>query len=134
MSVALDANFLISFYNKKDASHLRAVEIHDQLSLKAYGKAYITDTAFLEVINYIFAHIKNANLAVEVGQEIMDSEIEFIEVDADLLSKAWSLFKHRKNLTLTDSTIVEAMKENHINYLISFDSEFKQFTDIQLVQ
>lgn len=128
MTVFLDTSFLQAFYHSADKNHEKAAATASQIKNLEFGAQIISDYVFDELVTIFLARSNNAEKAIEIGETILGSDIEFMRLNSETFSNAWNLFKKRKNISFTDCTIIALMKEHGIKYLATFDSGFKQFS------
>lgn len=132
MSVFLDSSYLIAITNERDIYHEHALRISDVIKVREFGEIFISTYVFDETVTYILGK-QGHSKAVETGKLLLDSGISVLNVNEDLFNEAWELFKERKNISFTDCTIVKLMRENNIKNLASFDKEFLQFNEINVL-
>ena len=132
MSVFLDSGYIIALANKKDNYHGNAARLSELIQSKEFGEIFISDYVFDETMTYLFAK-QNHSKAVEIGKRLLNSEIRLISVSESIFEQAWQLFQERKNLSFTDCTNIKIMAENSIKNLATFDKEFQQFKEINVL-
>lgn len=132
MSVFLDTGYFVALINKQDIYRKEALTISELIKDGKYGIIFTSNYIFDELITHIMVR-QNHSKAVKVGQSIIESDIKILEVLQTTFDDSWSLFKQRKNLSFTDCTIVKAMEQNNIKNLATFDKEFKQFKEINIL-
>ena len=115
-------------YNLDDVNNTKAKQLEADLRNGLYGSFICSDYIFDEVVTLLAVKTKKTDLALEVGEYLLGSEIEMIEVKTEVFNAAWELFKKRKNLSFTDCTTIELIKAHGIKHLASFDQGFKQFS------
>lgn len=132
MSVFLDSSHIIAFANVKDGYHENALKISELMHSKEFGEIFTSNYVFDEIVTYLFAKQSHSK-AVEIGNQLLNSEIIILSVSENIFAEAWQLFQERKNLSFTDCTIVKLMIEHNIKNLATFDKEFFQFTQIHVL-
>lgn len=130
MSVFLDSGFFIALLNKRDQHHLEAKDILHRLksTIRRITSDYILD----EVITGLWGDIHRKDI-VQKGYKLIcetPSFITFNYFSKDELVSAWSKWIKfaeypKRSLSFTDCTILAFMEKNKIDYLVSFDSDFK---------
>lgn len=123
----MDSSFIAGLNDSRDINHSAAVELQTQIQGGIYGPLVISDYIFDETITLIAVRTKNIGKTIELGEHLLNSEIDLLEVKTEVFNAAWELFKKRKNLSFTDCTTIELMKANDVKHLASFDEGFKQF-------
>ena len=134
--IILDSSFLIALKIENDVHHEAAARIMKEIAGYKYGKPVITDYIFDETVTGIFAKSKRLKLAIEFGNEILNS-LEIFDVNDKIFSNAWETFQNQKNtdtdFSFTDSTIIAVMKENQIRNIASFDNDFTKIKDFNVI-
>ena len=131
----MDSGFLIALRSERDVHHQSAIELTSELKAGIYGHLVCSDYIFNESVNALAFKTKNISSAIELGEYLLSDGIEMLEVKTEIFNVAWELFKKRKNLSFTDCTTIELMKANDVDYLVSFDEGFKQFSkEIKLLK
>jgi hypothetical protein len=126
VSVFLDTGFFLAYYDTRDKYHGKAFALAKKIVSKEFGAIFTSEYVFGESITLTLAR-KGPEKAIELGETILNSEIEIISISKEIFAKAWELFKQRKNLSFADCATIEAMKANGIKNLASFDRGFNQF-------
>ncbi len=136
LTTILDTCFILALFNIKDVNHERARIILEQLKQHNYGRLYITDYILDEVITTIWAHTHRKDLVVKIYNQLQDQEFVTLHyLNKPLLDITWNKWKQyaswpKKPLSFTDVSIIAVMKTLGIQYLVSFDSEFKGIVEI----
>jgi predicted nucleic acid-binding protein len=126
VSIFLDTGFFLAYYDSRDKYHKRALELVKKIFSGEFGTVFTSEYIFDETTTLTLAR-KGPAKAIELGEAILNSEIEIASILKEAFDRAWNLFKQRKNLSFTDCTTLEAMKANGIKNLASFDKGFSQF-------
>ena len=132
MSVFLDTGFILALANDTDQYHKTALKLSELMENNEFGSVFTSDYVFDETVTLAMVR-KNHLKAVEIGDFLLDSKIEILAISQTNFDNAWKLFKERKNLSFTDCTIIKIMDENNIKNLATFDKEFKQFKNINVL-
>ena len=122
--ILIDTNVLIAFYNSDDSLNKRAVELMRRIDAGEFGTAFVSDYVFDESMNVCSART-NRKAAVELGVVLQES-FHIMRVTESVFRAAWWLFKGTKNLSFTDCTNIALVKELGVEYLATFDKEFKK--------
>ena len=131
--IILDTSFLVSYYNKRDKKHPASKEIMKRIIGGIYGEACISDYIFDECSTVLMSRLNNLKEAIELCGEIKG--LITLKVDEELFEKSWQVFKKQENtsFSFTDCSILSFMSEERINYLATFDEEFKKVKEIMVV-
>jgi hypothetical protein len=131
--ILLDTSFIVAYYSSRDKYHNRAMELMRDIVEGSYGAIMITDYVFDETITTV-ASFNGVDAATRVGIELLDT-IEMIGIKSDNFTEAWKLFKAQRNtrLSFTDCTNVAVMRSSEIAKMATFDSDFKAFKDLMVV-
>ena len=115
----IDSNFIVGLTVDNDEWHEKAKELIDYVDKK--HKITCLSVAF-EAITWINKKV-GVNIAETVYDYLMDN-FTIINEDRILCDKAIKTLVKYHKLSLTDSIIVEIMKEMKLIELISFDTDF----------
>ena len=132
MGVFLDTGYILALYNHKDIRHQQALEISNIIKTGEYGTAFISTYIFDELTTLALTRQSHAK-AVEIGNMLLNSEIIMLNISENIFAEVWRLFQDRKNLSFTDCTNIKLMLENNIKNLATFDREFLQFKEINVL-
>lgn len=134
MNILLDSSFLIAYYNPLDEHRKRSIEIMDDLIIGKYGRAYVSDYIFDEVVTVIFIRTKDLKLSNNVGDVLRDS-LGLFDINEEVFDNAWEIFKNQKNtnFSFTDCTNLAIMQEQDISQIASFDGDFAKVKGIKVV-
>jgi hypothetical protein len=133
MGALLDTSFIFAFFNKKDEYHETAHKIMQRLKEGSFGKLFLPDYVFDEFVTLAGAHLR-FDLAAELGQALLDSDkVEIVATDRAEFDTAWDLFRHYKELSFTDCTLVAIAKHFGIDRIVSFDSDFDRVKEIRRI-
>ena len=130
--IFVDTCILVAYYNDRDRDHERGVELIKKAVKGEYGKIYISDYVFDELLTVVFVRTKNHKKAVRVGEIILDSGIEILRVDEKAFLDAFELFKKLK-MSFTDCTILSLSKSYGIDTIMTFDKAFEHINWIKTV-
>jgi len=135
MSVFIDANILIAFANPDDNCHARAKTILTGVVKQNYGKPFISDYIFDEVVTVLLQKTKDLKVTVEYGEKLLSNEIEILTVDEHIFKEAWTIFKEQgqTKLSFTDCTNLAIMRTHNIQHIATFDQAYKKQKNINVV-
>ncbi len=126
MAILVDTSFFIAYSNTRDKNHNRSRDIAKDIFSGKYGSIVITDHIFDETITTCSNRIKRMSQVEQLGDYILDSEIEFVQIDNELFRDSWVLFKEY-HYSFTDCTSAAFSKKYGIKYIASFDHHFDSF-------
>lgn len=124
-TIFIDSNFIVGLTVENDKWHEQANELIPYLNKKVKVTSL---SAVFEAITLINKKV-GVDIAKTVYEHIMDNFIIITE-DKSLCDKSMKILVKYHKLSLTDSTIVEIMKEMNIIELISFDDDFDRVNNI----
>lgn len=130
--IFIDTNLFLARDNVRDVHHQKAVLIFQEIDQGVYGEPVTSNYIFSEVIGVTFR--KEGKLsAVDIGEKIIGSVLQ-ITIEQHLLERAWNFFKETSlSLNLVDCTNVIIIKMLGINYIATFDKEFKKIKEIKVI-
>ena len=137
--VFLDTSFILGFVNSNDELHENAIKLEESENILSQD-CYINNNVLNEVLTLTGRKI-NINAAEEIYYGLIDSFEILNENDiANYTSKTFDIFKRvvgsdskKTKLSFTDSSIILTMKKSNITDLVSFDQQFKNFNEINLI-
>ena len=132
MSVFLDSGFFIALLNSRDARHSEAKDILIRLKETAIGSRITTDYVLDEVVTTLWGSTHRKDI-VKKAYDLICKTPAFVKLNyfpKEQLERAWSKWVNfaeypKHPLSFTDCTILVFMEIQKIDYLITFDSEFK---------
>lgn len=132
MSVFIDSGFFIALLNKRDENHSEAQEKLIQLKEKAYRLRMTSDYVLSEVITTLWGSTHRKDIVKKAYQFICDTPTfvtlnYFPREKLGLIWEKWNTLAEypKRPLSFTDCSILVSMETMRIEYLLSFDSEFK---------
>lgn len=132
MRIFLDTSFLLAILLKNDSTHKRALELKEKEKI-FQNDCYISNHVIDEIITLI-GNKSDVNNAVKTYNMIKDNFTILNEYDVinfnDKVINTYHEFNNK--LRFTDCSIIEVMKANNIQHLVSFDKEFKRCKDIKI--
>lgn len=131
--ILLDASFLYAYYNEQDVHHKRAIELSKELK-QAPNEIIILDYIFDEVMSVSLNRLKNINKVKIIGNDILSS-LGILYINEETFQKAWNIFSNQTDtsFSFTDCIIIAFMNLHNIKNLVSFDKEFLNIKDINLI-
>ena len=125
-----DSSFIIALALDNDSNKTKALELTDLLS----GECYIGDNVIEEVVNVV--NLKgDANKAETLYNFMMDNFKIINEHEIpNYNTKTIKVFKKfNGKLSYTDSSMIVSVLEHNIDYLVTFDNEFKREERINVI-
>ena len=128
----LDTSFIIAYAIATDNQHTKTNSLEDII---LNNSCYINNSILNECITVSYNKTKSLKISQELYYIIIDNfkilnEYNIVNYNA----KTMDLFKkHEGKLSFTDSGIITTMKENNINNLLTFDSQFKKEESINVI-
>ena len=125
-----DSSFIIALALDNDSNKSKALELTDLLS----EECYIGDNVIEEVVNVV--NLKgDANKAETLYNFMMDNFKIINEHEIpNYNTKTIKVFKKfNGKLSYTDSSMIVSVLEHNIDYLVTFDNEFKREERIAVV-
>src|SRR3989344_2871755 len=132
MSVLVDTNVLIAFFNEKDERKERATELLKRVSAREFGTPYLSDYVFDEFMTFTYARLKDKRKTLEIGKNILSNELELSFCTPEVFREAFELFEKTSGLSFTDCIIAASALEQGAS-VASFDEGFKQIKGLKLV-
>ena len=132
MSVFLDSGFFIALLNKRDAKHSEAQDILIRLKEKSGGFRMTTDYVLSEVISALWGSTHRKEI-VKKAYHLICKTPKFVTLKhfpREQIESTWQTWINlaeypKRPLSFTDCSILIFMESQKIEYLVSFDSEFK---------
>jgi len=122
--VFLDTGYLIALIRKKDQFHAAAMESSELYS----GPFLTTDLILVELANSLSKPLYRKTVVTVIEKIQTDSNTTVIPFDSEGMSRAFSLFKRRKDKTwgMVDCYSFVVMKKRRVKYALTFDEHFRQ--------
>lgn len=137
MGTFLDSNFFIALLNTRDELHEKAKKKLTTLKDPKFGSLVTTDYVVDEVITTIWGQTHRKDLVKKAFSLICQIPrfVQFKKISRDHLTLTWEKWVQlaewpKRPLSFTDCTILAFMELEHIEYLLTFDSEFKELVKI----
>ena len=133
--IFLDTSFLVSVEVETDQNHQKATEIMGEIISGRVGDLFISDYIFDETVTVTFGKSRELKKAVLVGENLRKSA-EMLKVDEKNLEEAWAMFKGQKDsrFSFTDCTTLSVMKRERIKNIATFDSDFRDVKEINVIE
>lgn len=133
--IFLDTSFLVAVELEKDENHQKAVRVNREIASGKYGKAYVSDYVFDEVTTLVLGRTRDLTTAVLAGNYLRQS-VNLIKLSENGFDESWQMFKNQKSgkLSFTDCTILSVLKQNNIDNIATFDSEFDKINWINVIK
>lgn len=135
MKILLDSSFIIAIFRKNDPLHQKAIKNRDILQ----NDCYISNGIISDVITILGQKTKDITL-VRLAYNYMKDNFTIIdESDINMYTdKVFAIFeKYNKNkfrLGFIDCSEVIIYDYCNLDYVVSFDSEFRLFEEIKLFE
>lgn len=134
MKILLDSSFIIAIFRRNDSLHQRAIENKSILE----NDCYISNGIISEVITILGQKTKDMALARLAYNYMKDNFTVIDESDINMYNdNVFAIFeKYNKNkfrLGFIDCSEVVIYKSYGLDYVASFDGEFEQFEEINLI-
>ncbi len=134
MKILLDSSFIIAIFRRNDPLHQRAIENKNILE----NDCYISNGIISEVITILGQKTKDIALVRLAYNYMKDNFTVIDESDINMYNdNVFAIFeKYNKNkfrLGFIDCSEVVICEIYGLDYVASFDSEFKQFKEINLI-
>ena len=137
--VFLDTSFILGLVNSNDELHENAIKLEDAENILSQD-CYINNNVLNEVLTLTGRKI-NIDAAEETYYGLIDSFEILNEYNiVNYTSKTFDIFKRvvglnnkKTKLSFTDSSIILTMKKSNITDLVSFNQQFKNFNEINLI-
>lgn len=128
----LDTSFIIAYMIGSDNQHHKTEALEDII---LNNDCCINNSILNECISVSFNKSKNVEISQEIYYILIDNfniidEYEILNFN----DKTMDIFKkHNGKLSFTDSGIITTMAENNIDYLLTFDDQFKNEDSITVI-
>ena len=134
MKILLDSSFIIAIFRKNDPLHKRAIKNKEILE----NDCYISNGILSEVITILGQKTKDITLVRLVYNYMKDNFTIINEPDINMYNEeVFTIFeKYNKNkfrLGFIDCSQVIICEYFDLDYIVSFDNEFKLFKEINLL-
>lgn len=132
--ILLDSSFIIAIFRKNDSLHQRAIENKEILN----NDCYISNGIVSEVITILGQKTKDIRLVRLVYNYMKDNFTFINESDINMYNdNVFSIFEKYNNekirLGFIDCSEVILYEYYNLDYVATFDGEFKLFEEITLI-
>ena len=133
--VLLDSSFIIAIFRNNDPLHQRAIENRDVLE----NHCYISNGIISEVLTILAQKTKDIALVRLVYNYMKDNFTIINESDINMYNdNVFAIFeKYNRNkfrLGFIDCSQVVIYNHYDLDYIVSFDGEFKLFEEVELFE
>ena len=125
--IFVDTSGWVALFVESEENHKKAVALFEKIK-NSKAQLYTSDYVIDETITTTLAR-GGHKLSVLAGQALFPSRIiKIISVCPDYLKPAWALYQKYddKKFSFTDVTSFVIAKDNHIQKVFSFDSDFSK--------
>ena len=133
--IIIDSSVLVAYAVTQDENHERAVRIIESIVKGMFGSAHISDHIFAETVTVTLYKSKSLDNAVALGEYLRDATT-ILENDEFDFESTWRLFKNQKTLKLsfTDCSIISLARRYGIEYIATFDKEFRRIYGLHIIE
>lgn len=134
MPIFLDTSFIAAFLNKDDSKHKQARKLWIDILENKWGYPVTSDYVVDETFTLLLSRKKSTSLITKLSLFIHGNEsneypkiISFYKLTQKDYEGTWKIFEQYSDpeLSFTDLSILKICKEYNIQYLASYDSDFK---------
>ncbi len=130
MKLFLDSSAFIARFDKRDQYHEKSRYVLEEImkGTLPYKTMFTSNYILDEAVTFTLLRTKNHSMAIKVLEGIIESEyIKPLWVTEDIQEKAIQLFKKYSDrmIAITDCTTTVLMKENGIEAIFTFDTDFR---------
>ena len=135
--IFIDTNFIVAIFREIESRHELAVETCERL-LGEY-ECCITNSIITEVVTIIMMRTKNLDLTRNAYYFMIDNFTVLNEYDIDRYNdKVFHVFEkynaNKFNLGFVDCSAVVLSQHYNMDFVVSFDKNFKLFDEIRLYE
>ena len=132
--IFIDTNVFISYYNEDDENHRISFKVIKDIEEDKYGPAFISDYIFDEIMTVSLMKTKDKEKTIRFGLSILKSNIKMLKVNQEIFKRTWQLFHESKiKMSFTDFTNLVFLKKFNIEYLATFDKDFRRIRGIHII-
>lgn len=133
----LDANFIISVFREIESNHELSVKTCAEL-LENH-QCYISNSVLNEIINILMMRTKDINLTINAYHFMKDNLTIIDESEINNYNdNVFEIFKKYNSnsfkVSFIDCSIVLLSKYFNLDYIVTYDKNFKLFEDINLFE
>lgn len=132
--IVIDSSVLVSYWVEDDVNNSKAINTINRIAKGKFGNAAVSDYIFDETLTAILQKTKSVDKAVEAGNYINNS-MRVLRVSDYEFEDAWTLFKGQRGtkFSFTDCSIMSLMKGQGFSNIATFDKEFDDVRNINVV-
>ena len=137
MKIMFDTNFIVAYILTSDESHQRAILLEDNENIFD-NERFITNHIVDEVVT-IIGQKSNPELALKTYRFLKDNFIIINEYDCfdfndRVMARYNKMNNHNKQrIGFTDSSIIETAKLFDIDSIVTFDKEFENNDEVDII-
>jgi predicted nucleic acid-binding protein len=126
--IYIDASFYIALLNGQDSNHQKALQIADQ----SKKTDLVTSQLVIGEVLTVGSMRIDKEVTVAFVEKILKSNTEIILENPELIKAAFEFFKkiRSKNISWVDCFSIAIMKKMKIKKALTFDNDFKKYTDL----
>ncbi len=135
MAIFIDTGVIVAADSEKDSLHNQAAKILENIENGTYGNGiYISDYVFDEVLTLSFIRSGQMEKSKRLAKKLLGGKmLNWLYVNENTFRDAISRYLNQQtNLSFTDCTTIELMKQNDIEYIATFDAGFKKIAGIKI--
>ena len=132
MSVLLDTDFLVAYWNPEETQHESADALYDELRQGRRGRLFVTDYVVGEAATLAMRRARSDEVARSflrflLGLPPATQTFSLLHIGPDLFHSAAQRFLRQgsRGLSFTDCTSLEALSEFAIDAIATFDAGFR---------
>lgn len=133
ISVIIDASLLVSYYNNRDENHEKALKIMPEILNESFGKVFISDYVFDEVITVMLVRTKSHEKVKSIGSDLLNANMLYLKVNDRIFIESWKYFLEKAPMSFTDFTILAMAKAYKIDYLATFDKVLAKQSGVKIL-
>ena len=132
----LDANFIIAIFREIEANNELAISTCEELL--SNHECYISNGVFNEIITILMMRTKDIELTVKAYYFMKDNLTIINEFEISMFNdRVFEMFKRYNSKSFkvgfTDCSIAFLYKYYGLDYIVTFDKNFKVFDDVNLL-
>lgn len=133
----LDANFIIAVFREIEENNELAVSTCDDLL--SNHECYISNLVFNEIITILMMRTKDLDLTINAYYFMKDNLKIINEYEINMFNEnVFAMFKKYNSKSFkvgfTDCSIAFLYKHYNLDYVVTFDKNFKVFDDVTLLE
>ncbi|MBI4139910.1 type II toxin-antitoxin system VapC family toxin [Candidatus Woesearchaeota archaeon] len=132
MAILIDANVLYAYTNAKDAHYKESIDLMKKIIGGLYGIPIITDYLFDEIVSVV-SRKNTRGKAKILGEYLLTSQFRFVRINTELFKQSWNIFTTHERFSFTDCTNIAVLQTFKIEYIATFDKEFKTVKGIRVI-